>query len=96
MADHRTLGRKVVPRSYKILFEPDMSKFKTSGKETIDLEVNEPTNFVMLNAAEMQINGAWIEVNGKNYSATKIELKESDGTLGLSFPKEFSRFRPVF
>jgi aminopeptidase N len=51
----------VVPRSYLIHLEPDIDNLTIEGVEAIGIEVLRPTNRIVLNALDTQIEGARIE-----------------------------------
>ena len=56
-ADHR-LPRTAVPSSYVITLEPDLATATFSGEVVVDLDVVDPTDRLVLNAAELQIDRA--------------------------------------
>jgi puromycin-sensitive aminopeptidase len=49
------LSRLVLPLNYDLVLQPDLEKFTFSGHETLELEVVEPTNEIVLNASELEI-----------------------------------------
>ena len=56
---HR-LPRTVIPRSYRLRLEPDLSSFTFAGSETIDVTVETTVSEISLNAAELEIVSAQI------------------------------------
>ncbi|CEJ55612.1 Aminopeptidase 2 [Penicillium brasilianum] len=62
-------GREVLPTNvkplhYDLTLEPDFETFKYNGTVTIDLQVNEDTDFVSLNSNEIDIHNATVRSNG--------------------------------
>ncbi len=51
------LPRTVVPRRYELRLEPDLDGFIFAGTLGVDLEVLEPVDEIVLNAAELEIAG---------------------------------------
>jgi puromycin-sensitive aminopeptidase len=56
---HR-LPRTVVPRRYDLRFEPDLDAATFAGSEEVTVDVLEPVTDIVLNAAELEIDSAWI------------------------------------
>ena len=56
-ADHR-LPRTAVPSSYVITLEPDLAAATFAGEVVVDLDVVDPTDRLVLNAAELRIDRA--------------------------------------
>ncbi len=64
------LPRNIVPNHYSLRLEPDLEAFTFNGKVTIDIDVVEPTDGIVLNTAEIEIVSAsldGVEVTGTNY-----------------------------
>ena len=57
-ARHR-LPRAVLPPHYDLRLAPDLAGHRFSGEVAIDVEVIEPTNTIVCNAAELEILEAW-------------------------------------
>ena len=57
------LPKEIVPRSYLIYLEPDIEARVIDGVESIEIEVLEPTNRIVLNALNTQITRARIEID---------------------------------
>jgi puromycin-sensitive aminopeptidase len=58
------LPRGVVPQRYELTLEPDLAAARFGGSVAVEVEVTEPTDTVVLNAAELDIDEAWVEVGG--------------------------------
>ena len=62
-ADYR-LPRTVVPRRYEITLEPNLDELTFQGFESVAVDVAEPVAEVVVNAAELEIDEAWLEGEG--------------------------------
>lgn len=58
--DPYRLPRSVVPRRYDLTIEPDLGAATYAGTETVVVDVAEPVTEVVLNAAELDIDEAWL------------------------------------
>lgn len=84
------LPRNTVPKKYTLQIRPDFGSFTFAGRELIDLDVNESTSSITLNAAELDITNARIS-QGTDQFQCRIELDpiseratlSIDGTLGI-------------
>jgi puromycin-sensitive aminopeptidase len=96
---HR-LPANIRPVRYAIQLAPDLASFTFAGSETIDIQVTEPTQQILLNAAEMEITGASVTLaDGTLITATatvdedaeratlllESEVPAGDATLALTF-----------
>jgi puromycin-sensitive aminopeptidase len=82
------LPRNVVPRRYSLRLEPDLTAFTFSGHETVEVEVAEPTDEIVLNALELEIGSAAVVAGGRRLQGTVSYDSEAqraaihlDGTL---------------
>src|SRR5665811_208048 len=66
---HR-LPRTVAPRRYDIEIAPDLEAFTFRGTETIDVEISEPVDDIVLNAIEIEITDAALVVCGRRIPAS--------------------------
>ena len=80
---HR-LPRTVRPRRYDLTLEPDLDTATFAGEETIAVEVVEPTAEIVLNAAEIEIDEASVELTGDRGAA-------KPSTLAMSLDEETER-----
>jgi aminopeptidase N len=69
LAGAQRLPFGVTPQHYALKFTPDLEKAVFSGDETIDIEVNKPTNTIVLNAIELEFQEASITEEGKTQPA---------------------------
>ena len=71
----------VQPVSYRIDLTPDAQKLTFSGSETVQLEVRQPVDAIVLNALELSISRA--SLDGK--PATRITLDPASQTASFEF-----------
>ena len=83
---HR-LPRTVLPRRYSLTLTPDLHEATFVGAVDVDVDVAEPTSTIVLNAVELEVDDAWVSVDGVCQGAD-IALDEATGrlTLRLSDP----------
>jgi puromycin-sensitive aminopeptidase len=75
----------VQPLHYRISLSPDLSAFTFAGEETIDLEIHQSTSQIVLNAAELEIQEAYVIRGGQHLSAQAIALDDKEETATLTF-----------
>ena len=81
------LPNNVKPLRYAIHLTPDLDAYTFDGEETIDVEVLEATDTIVLNAAEMSVSAASImDAGNAAVDASAIELNAADETVSISFP----------
>ncbi len=87
MANPHRLPRTVLPRRYALTLAPDLASATFSGHVDIDVEVAEPTDQVVLNAVELEIDEAWVTVGTARHEATvSLDEETERATLGLAEP----------
>ena len=72
-ARHR-LPRTVVPRRYDLVLDPDLEAETFSGTETVEVEVREEVDEIVLNAAELDITSGALERDGTRIDVTDVRL----------------------
>ncbi|HEY8526811.1 MAG TPA: M1 family metallopeptidase [Acidimicrobiales bacterium] len=78
------LPRTVRPRRYDLTLEPDLDAATFSGEETIAVEVVEPTDAIVLNAAEIEIDDAVVDAGAASGAlGVSVELDEETERLTL-------------
>jgi puromycin-sensitive aminopeptidase len=70
------LPRTVVPRRYDLVFDPDLDAETFSGSETVEIEVRENVDEVVLNAAELDVTSAALERDGTSIAVTDVRLDD--------------------
>jgi aminopeptidase N len=63
-AEHR-LPTGVSPTLYDLRLRPDLDTATFAGSVSVDVEVSEATDTIVLNAADLTIGTAWIERDGE-------------------------------
>lgn len=77
MPDPYRLPRHIIPIRYEIRLEPDLATAKFHGKEVISLMVLQTAKVIVLNAAELTIENAFIEDASGRRRRASIEVDES-------------------
>ena len=85
------LPRNVRPSHYDVAFTPDADKLTFTGKVKISIEVTEPTNTVILQAADLTFDKAEIAGIG----AAKIKVDEQAQTAAFTFDRPLPKGKYV-
>jgi puromycin-sensitive aminopeptidase len=87
------LPRTVIPRAYRIELVPDLGSARFSGEVEIHVTVQEPTEAVVLNAAELEIGRAELVAEGAPgpRSPVSIELDPEEERATLTFDAPLER-----
>ncbi|XP_011165084.1 puromycin-sensitive aminopeptidase isoform X2 [Solenopsis invicta] len=84
----RRLPSCVRPYHYDISLTPNLTTFTFDGTENVYLNVQSPTDTIVLNSLEINIKSAIFNGNdGKTITAKNIELSASEETATLLFPE---------
>jgi puromycin-sensitive aminopeptidase len=86
--DHR-LPTTVTPSRYDLTLAPDLDAATFAGTADIDVEVHEPTATVVLNAADLTVDDAWVDQGGRRV-AVEAELDATTERLTLVAPDELA------
>lgn len=82
------LPRHVLPQHYTIVLEPDFAQAAFSGEVTVDLEIKQATSQLVLNATDLQIPEARLQVAGSAAAPIDISVsylpEEEQAVLGLA------------
>ena len=84
-AAHR-LPRSVVPRRYQLRIEPDLDAARFRGTEQVAVEVVEPVEEIVLNAADLAIGQAWLVDPGGRRLDAEVRLDPDAERLTLVLP----------
>src|SRR5688500_15374138 len=79
------LPADVRPVKYRISLAPDLEQFTFAGEEAIDVEVQQTTTQIVLNAADLDIHEAYLQRNGQRLSAASIAVDAAAETATLTF-----------
>jgi len=84
------LPKDVVPLQYTAHLVPDVANNTFSGSEMVEIEVKKRTSNIMLNAQNMEIDGATL--SGKDLAETRLEpvLDKQAQTLSFKLAKELA------
>ena len=69
---HPRLPRHAVPSHYEIELAPDLDAAVFSGTAVIDVDLAEPVDEVVCNAAELTIARAWLEAGGARHPLAAV------------------------
>src|SRR5580658_1185344 len=72
------LPQTVHPEHYQLLLTPNLKDATFSGSEKIDVRVDQPTDSITLNAAEIKFDSVTTQLNGKTLKADVTEDKEKE------------------
>jgi aminopeptidase N len=81
------LSGTVVPEHYTLWFAPDLQKDTFRGRETIRVQVKEPTTTITLHAAEIEFGQVRVESGGRTQDA-RVTLDEKAETATLTLREE--------
>jgi puromycin-sensitive aminopeptidase len=81
--DRYRLDRRAVPSHYRIAITPDAAAGTFTGTVEIDLEVTEPTDTIVCNAADLELADAWIA--GADGTRTPTDITMHPDTERVSF-----------
>ena len=89
-ADAVVLPSNVKPSKYRLTLQPDLETFTFSGKQTIDIEIVNPTARIVMNAAELEISSVSLVRNGSAIAPHSMSLDADAETATLDFGKALS------
>ncbi len=84
---HR-LPRTVDPRRYRLTLAPDLEAASFSGEEQIEVQIHQPVQEIVLNAAELEIHSASLVTQSGDLTKADVRLEPEAGraVIGLSRP----------
>ena len=90
MADQNPyrLPRTIVPSRYELTLEPDLPAATFAGAVAVAVDVTEPTDTVVLNAIELEIDTASVELPDGRQIDAAVELDEKAERATLKLPFE--------
>ena len=84
------LPAEVRPIKYHIRLAPNLTAFTFTNEETIEIEISQPTSQIVLNAAELEIQQAYLLRDGQR-TQQAIALDEETETAILTFAAPIPR-----
>ncbi len=84
------LPRHVVPSHYRIRLEPDLDAATFAGSEVVTVEVLEPTNRIVLNAAELEIYEAHLRNAEEHHVEAAVTYDEKAQRAILTLDEEIA------
>src|SRR5437762_296784 len=82
------LPKQVRPTEYAIWVKPDLKMLAFAGRETVKLNVAEPTRVLILNALDLTITDA--EIDGKTVPKTAIKFDAKNELLTIATPEKLT------
>src|SRR5258708_39780047 len=74
------LSKNIVPIAYRIVLTPDMTTARFAGTEEIDVEVKQPTETEIVNAADRVIHRAQLADDSKSRETISVTQKAEPAT----------------
>ena len=84
-SDAAILPATVRPAKYRLHLHPDLDRATFKGAEEIDVQVDEPTSFIVLNSLELDIHGVELFREGGPSLEADISYDEKAETVTLDF-----------
>ncbi len=84
LADYR-LPRDVIPEAYQIELRPDLSRATFAGTVTIRVRVENPTDRLVLNAADLDITDAILTTESGAASSGRVQVDEAAQRATIAF-----------
>jgi aminopeptidase N len=78
------LPKTVVPIHYALDLKPDLDKLAFAGSETVEIAVRSPTERLVLNAVDLAVTQATIDIEA---TPAQIALDAANETVTLTFPR---------
>jgi len=88
ITDSSRLPTKVVPIHYSITIKPEIENFTFSANESIQVNVREATNWIVLNSLDIEIKEAVFVSNNQEQIATKIDINKKNEIAIITFENE--------
>ena len=81
------LPNNVRPLRYAIHLTPDLAAFTFTGEESVDVEVLEATDTIVLNSTELSVSAATLmDAGNAQVDAADIQLDADEETVSIRFP----------
>ncbi len=79
------LPKNIVPRAYAVHVSPDPAARTCTGTETIDVEVMQPAEQIVLNAADLEITSASVQAAEADAKATPLQPVPNSAEQTVTF-----------
>lgn len=79
------LPTSVTPNHYSVMTTVDLEEHVFEGQVTIQVFVNQATNHIKLNAAELVISEVTFQGDQQQINATEVNLNATDETVDIVF-----------
>ena len=79
------LPNTVRPKKYRLTLQPDTETFTFKGSQSIDIDVLEPTDRIILNAAELEIGAVSVIRDGNVTACSSVSFDAENETATLDF-----------
>ena len=84
-AEALLLPNTVRPKKYRLTLHPDTETFTFKGSQSIDIDVREPTDRIILNAAELEIGSVSVIHDGSVTACRSVSFDAENETATLDF-----------
>ena len=85
------LPRTVDPTRYQLTIAPDLEAATFEGRADIELDVREPCDVIVCNAAELTITAAWVESSPAGRQMTGAVMDEDEEQASFAPLRDFTR-----
>lgn len=82
------LPTNVIPKHYVLELKPNLETFKFEGKTIVKIQINSPTDKIVLNSLDLQIVKSSLSLDGSSVVPNDIVYSKEQETATLQFPKE--------
>ncbi|CAF3529462.1 unnamed protein product [Rotaria sordida] len=82
------LPQSIVPTHYDLTIQPYLDTFKFNGDVNIHIKVKEPTNNIVLYAAELEVDNAKLKSTSNNEQGGKIDYDKEGERITVNFDKK--------
>ena len=81
------LPEHVTPTNYVVKLAPNFDTFTFDGEVVIKAEVNQPTNFIVLNSAELEIQNVSVDAGDIKLDIADVSINPDNETISIELSK---------